>query len=71
MYERLLEKTISPTFDDLIAYSVGGSILWVELDEYTRETLSAQRQIRFPYGNKYGWNCKYSIKNKHICDIFA
>ena len=71
MYERLLDKSISPTFEDLIAYSAECGALWLELDEYIRETFSAQRQIRFPYGNKYGWSCKYSLKNKHICDVFA
>ena len=71
MYERLLDKTISPTFDDLIAYSTESGILWLELDKHMRDIFSAQRQIRFPYGNKYGWSCKYSLKSKHICDIFA
>ena len=71
MYERLLDKTISPTFDDLIAYSGCTKNLWIELDKYITETFSAQKQIRFPYGNKYGWSCKYSLKSKHICDIFA
>jgi hypothetical protein len=71
MYERLLDKTISPTFDELITYSGESGALWIELDEYIIETFSVQRQIRFPYGNKYGWSCKYFIKRKHICDIFA
>ena len=71
MYERLLDKTISPTFDDLIAYSTKSGVLWLELDKHMRDIFSAQRQIRFPYGNKYGWSCKYSLKSKHICDIFA
>ena len=71
MYERVLDKTISPTFEDLIAYSAECGILWVELDDYIRKAFSAQRQIRFPYGTEYGWSCKYSSKSKHICDIFA
>ena len=71
MYERLLDKTIAPSFDDLIAYSAESGALWLELDNYMRDNFSAQRQIRFPYGNKYGWSCKYSVKSRHICDIFA
>ena len=71
MHERLLDKTLSPTFDDLIAYSAGSGALWLELDKHIRESFSAQRQIRFPYGNTYGWSSKYSAKGKHICDIFA
>ena len=23
------------------------------------------------YGKDYGWSVKYSVKSKHICDIFA
>ena len=71
MYERLLDKTLSPDFEDMIAYSGSVGDLWVGLDEHIISTFSAQRQIRFPYGNKYGWSCKYSRKSKHICDIFA
>jgi len=71
MYERLLDKTLSPTFEDLIVHSGSSGTLWVELDDYIRKTFSSQRQIRFPYGNKYGWGCKYSFKSRHICDIFA
>ena len=71
MYERILDKTISPTFDDLIAYSAPSGVLWLELDKHMRDVFTAQCQIRFPYGNKYGWSCKYCLKSKHICDIFA
>ena len=71
MYERLLDKTLSPTFDDLIAYSADRGTLWLELDKHMQDIFSAKRQVRFPYGNTYGWSCKYSLKSKHICDIFA
>ena len=71
MYERLLDKSLSPAFDDLLAYSAESGVFWEELDRYISEAFSAQRQIRFPYGNKYGWSCKYSLKSRHICDIFA
>ena len=71
MHERLLDKALSPTLDDLIAYSAESGVFWVELDEYLTDIFSAKRQIRFPYGNNYGWSCKYSVKSKHLCDAFA
>ena len=71
MYERLLDKLLCPTFDDLLLYSDVCGVFWLELDAYLVDGFSAQRQIRFPYGNKYGWSCKYSVKKRHICDIFA
>ena len=71
MYERLMDKTLSPTFDYLISYSADSVIFWLELDRYIKDVFFAEHQIRFPYGNKYGWSCKYSKKSKHICDVFA
>ena len=71
MYERLLDKTTPPTFDDLIAYSAENGVLWLELDHYMSDVIKAQREIRFPYGNRYGWSSKYSLKKKHLCDVFA
>ena len=71
MYERMLNKQDVPTFDDLIRYSGECGVLWLALDKYLEDELRASRQIRFPYGNKYGWSAKYSVKNKHICDVFA
>ena len=71
MYERLLEKNLSPGLDDLIAYSGESGVLWHALDAYLQSNFPIKRQIRFPYGNSYGWSCKYSIKSKHLCDAFA
>ena len=71
MYERLLCKTLTPTFDDLVAYSGKRGSLWIALDKDLKENFSAKTQIRFPYGNDYGWSCKYAVKGKHLCDVFA
>lgn len=69
MYERLLNKMLSPTFTDLLKYSGACSNLWIMLDDYLRKEFSAKQQIRFPYGNQYGWSSKYSLMNRHICDV--
>ena len=71
MYERMLNKQEVPTFDDLICYSGERGALWLALDQRLIDTYGVSRQIRFPYGKDYGWSAKYSVKNKHICDIFA
>ena len=71
MYERMLNKQEIPTFDDLIQYSGERGALWLDLDKYLEDEFQVLRQIRFPYGNKYGWSAKYSVKSKHICDVFA
>lgn len=71
MYERLLDKTLAPTFTELLNYSGPSREWWLALDAYLQNEFSAKQQIRFPYGNKYGWSTKYSVKNRHICDVFA
>ena len=71
MYERLLDKSIAPSFEALIAYSKKAGDAWLTLDKYIVDTYEAQKTIRFPYGKSYGWGVKYSRKSKHICDIFA
>ena len=71
MHERLLDKTISPSFDDLISYSGERGALWLELDKHLKDNFSAKQNIRFPYGNSYGWSSQYTVKGKHICDTFA
>lgn len=71
MYERMLDKQIVPSFEDMISYCGETGVIWMELDRYFKDELNAKDCIRFPYGNKYGWSKKYSYKSKHICDVFA
>ena len=71
MYERMLDKQISPSFTDMISYCGDAGGLWMVVDEYLKDTYELKGCIRFPYGNKYGWSMKYSYKNNLICDIFA
>jgi hypothetical protein len=71
MHERMLNKDETPTFDNLILYSGNSGSLWLELDKCLEEAYNVSKQIRFPYGKDYGWSIKYSVKTKHICDIFA
>lgn len=71
MYERMLNKQILPSFDDLISYCGKCGTLWEELDNWIKKEYDAKTQIRFPYGKNYGWSIKYSKSSKHICDIFA
>lgn len=71
MYERMLDKQTEPSFDEMISYCGESGKLWSGLDGYLKDKLEMKGCIRFPYGNKYGWSMKYSLKSKHICDIFA
>ena len=71
MYERMLDKKTAPTDADFIAHCGTCAGLFTALDEFLTGEGRAQKTLRFPYGNHYGWGYKYSVKNKHLCDIFA
>lgn len=71
MYERMLDKNLNPSFDDLINFSGKAGSLWIEIDQWLKSEFELQSTIRFPYGNNYGWGIKYYKGSKHICDIFA
>ena len=71
MFERMLDKQNEPTFEELIAFSGATGKLWLSFDEYMLVEHGVTKLIRFPYGKKYGWSVKYSVKSKHICDVFA
>ena len=55
----------------MLRYSGNSGELWLALDKYLKDTHNADTLIRFPYGNEYGWGVKYSVKKRHICDVFA
>lgn len=71
MYERMLDKQHKPTIDEFLEYCGKSSKLLEKLNLYLLDVLNAEMLLRFPYGNSYGWGIKYSIKRKHICDVFA
>lgn len=71
MYERMLDKQQKPDIAAFVAYCGERGSLFTELDDRLVNALQAERLLRFPYGNAYGWGMKYSVKSKHICDVFA
>ena len=71
MYERLLDKQAVPTMEDLEAYCGGNGALFRELNETLSAEYGTTQEIRFPYGNHYGWGVAHRKKKKLICDVFA
>lgn len=71
MYERMLNKEVTLSFDEMISYCGEAGKLWMELDGYLKDKLEMEGCIRFSYVDKYGWSVKYSLKDNHICDVFA
>lgn len=71
MYERMLDKQNQPTYEEFANYCGVCRSLFERADDVLTNELNAEKVMRFPYGNHYGWGMKYSVKSKHICDIFA
>ena len=71
MYERMLNKESRPDIQEIRQYI--GEKSWAFVEEF--ETLmkaryDLNRELRFPFGNSYGWGFKYSHKTKHLCYLF-
>ena len=71
MYERLLDKQTVPTMEELEAYCGVRGVLFRELNEKLSQAYGTAQEIRFPYGNRYGWGVAHRKKKKLICDVFA
>ncbi|MDE7055149.1 MAG: DUF3788 domain-containing protein [Oscillospiraceae bacterium] len=71
MYERLLDKQTVPLMEDLALYCGGAGEMFLRLNRWLAETWDTAQEIRFPYGNQYGWCVSHRKKKKLICDIFA
>ena len=70
-YERLLDKNNEPALEEVRAHigSEGYGRL-LALEEYLRGHYQLSKEMRFPFGNSYGWGYKYSHKSAHLCYVF-
>lgn len=71
MYERLLNKENIPTIKELSAYCGKTGVLFQKLNGRLSQDYGTIQEIRFPYGNHYGWSVAHRKKKKLICDVFA
>ena len=71
MYERLLDKAITPT-DDYIQEYLGmesyGNL--IQFEKMLSNSYDLDRKLKFPFGNNYGWGYKYSHRLNHLCYAF-
>ncbi|MFQ8731366.1 MAG: DUF3788 family protein [Enterocloster bolteae] len=42
----------------------------MRFEEMLRERYDVSREIRFPFGNEYGWSFRYSHKSRCCCMFF-
>lgn len=71
MYERMLDKEKEPNLLEIKEY--------ISEDEYKRLSILEEnmarkykliKELRFPFGNTYGWGYKYSHGSYHLCYVF-
>ena len=71
MYERMLNKQIVPTEDDIKEYIGKKSVENIEIIKKSLvKTFEINMELKFPFGNNYGWGYKVSNKSKHLFYIF-
>lgn len=71
MYERLLDKNNPPTADYIREYIGKQSYgLLLQYEDFLRNHYHLTREMKFPFGNHYGWGYKYSHKTSHLCYVF-
>lgn len=70
MYERMLNKSETPTVEKMTSYCGDAAALYTELNEWLSVECGTAQTIAFPYGNSYGWGVSHKKKGKLICNVF-
>ena len=71
MYERMLDKQVKPTLEEMTAFCGENGARFCALNEWLAKTFGTEQQVVFPYGNHYGWGIAHRKKNKLMCNVFA
>ncbi len=71
MYERLLDKNNPPTTDYIKEYIGTKSYnVLLQFEDFLSNSYHLTKEMRFPFGNNYGWGYKYTHKTSHLCYVF-
>lgn len=71
MYERMLNKQVMPSIEEMTAFCGENAERFSALNEWLVSSFHAEKKVVFPYGNQYGWGISHKKKNKLICNVFA
>lgn len=71
MGDRMLYKNNIPTEKEIFEH-IGNNakVLLKQFEEAFEKQYDMQKELKFPFGNNYGWGYKYSHKTKHLCYVF-
>ncbi len=71
MFERLLDKKHSPSPDFIRDYiGTESYALLLQFEDILNNNYHLTKELKFPFGNNYGWGYKYSHKSSHLCYAF-
>lgn len=71
MDERMLNKNAEPSAEDIMAHIGKDAEKYLhQLEAYLEENYDLVKELKFPFGNNYGWGYKYSHKSKHLFYVF-
>lgn len=70
MYERMLNKSETPSYEEMALYCRDQEDLFLELNNWISTTFQTEIKIVFPYGNAYGWGASHRYKGKLFCNVF-
>ena len=71
MYERMLNKQVVPTIEEMAEYCAENAEGFSMINDWLTTTFHTEQKVVFPYGNKYGWGIGHYKKKKLVCNIFA
>ena len=70
-YARMLDKSSEPSTGAIIGHMGHDAYARLEnLEALLHDRYTLTRELRFPYGNSYGWGYNYSHGKKHLLDAF-
>ena len=71
MYERLLDKSVMPDEAAIQEYlGLQSHERFTIFENRLKANYQLVRELKFPFGNNYGWGYKYSHKASHLCYVF-
>ena len=71
MFERMLDKSRKPDEAEIREYIGEDSYKRLcQFESILSEQYQLSKELRFPFGNHYGWGYKLSHKSIHLCYAF-
>lgn len=70
MYERMLNKQVVPTIEEMAEYCAENAEGFSMINDWLTTTFHTEQKVVFPYGNKYGWGIgHYKRKNLYVTSL--